>query len=76
MKQYCRYCSHANCVEEDVMWCEITKSTSTKKQACRVNKCKDFEFNPMDVFNLNKIYKPKEKKEKEFIKTKLWEENK
>lgn len=76
MKQYCRYCEHAYCVEEDVMWCEITKSTSSKKQACRENKCKDFEFNPMDVFNLNKIYKPKEKKEKEFIKTKLWEENK
>ena len=61
MKQYCRYCAHACCVEEDVMWCEITKSTSTKKQACRVNKCKDFEFNPIDVFNINKIYKPKER---------------
>ena len=49
MKQYCKYCDHAYCVGEDVIWCEISKSTSTKKQACRVNKCKYFEFNPGEI---------------------------
>ena len=42
-------CEDTECVGEDVMRCEITKSTSTKKQACRVNKCKDFEFNPGEI---------------------------
>ena len=42
-------CEDTECVGEDVMRCEITKSTSTKKQACRVNKCKYFEFNPGEI---------------------------
>lgn len=61
MKQYCRYCSH--CCYGDVVYCDFRKRTMSEESAKRVNQCKDFEFNPIDAFNIDKTYKPREKKE-------------
>ena len=68
MKQYCRYCSHAH--YGDVVYCDVKNDTMSDESAKRVNKCKDFEFNELDVFcpydeNGNScVYKPREKKAK------------
>lgn len=70
MKQYCRYCSH--CVYGDVVYCEVLNDTMSEKKAKSVNKCKHFELNEIDVFNINKTYKPKEHKRKEIEKIKLF----
>ena len=48
MKQYCRYCS--NCCCGDICYCCVKKQTMSDEKAKRVNHCKDFEFNPLDVF--------------------------
>lgn len=55
MKQYCRYCSY--CCYGDVAYCEKQKKTMSDEKAKRVNQCKDFEFNEIDVFNPDKTYK-------------------
>lgn len=65
MKQYCRYCSNAS--YGDVVYCHIKQDTINESTAKRVNKCKHFEFNEMDVFNPEHIYKPQ--KEKQIDKT-------
>lgn len=70
MKQYCRYCSH--CVYGDAVYCEVLNNTMSEKKAKRVNKCKHFELNEIDVFNINKTYKPKQTKKKEAEQTKLF----
>lgn len=70
MKQYCRYCSH--CVYGDVVYCEVLNDTMSEKKAKRVNKCKHFELNEIDVFNINKTYKSKQTKKKEAEQTKLF----
>lgn len=62
MKQYCRYCSHANRIENDMCWCEKYNYTMEKIKASKINKCKDFEFNEIDVFNFEKIYQPRKEK--------------
>ena len=61
MKQYCRYCTH--CCYGDVVFCEINNKTMSEEKAKQTNKCKDFIFNEIDVFNPNKKYKPKEEKQ-------------
>jgi len=46
------------------MYCDKKGRRSTN--SCKVvNNCKDFSFNPLDVFddNLKKTYKPREKRE-------------
>ena len=48
MNQYCRYCNH--CHYGDFCYCDVKKRTMSDKKAQRVNRCKDFEFNPLDVF--------------------------
>lgn len=63
MKQYCRYCSH--CCYGDVAYCEIRKKTMSDNSIKAINKCKDFEFNVIDVLDLDKKYKPREKKKYE-----------
>lgn len=68
MKQYCRYCSH--CTYSDVAYCEVKNKTMSKNTAKSVNHCKDFEFNELDVFDIEKKYKPTE--EKEFKQLKLF----
>lgn len=65
MKQYCRYCSH--CIYGDVAYCEELNKTMSESSAKRVNNCKHFEFNEIDVFNFGHKYKPRKQKEEETI---------
>lgn len=60
MKQYCRYC--ANCHYGDFCYCDILKKLILESKAKAVNKCKYFKFNEIDVFDINKKYKPRTKK--------------
>ena len=71
MKQYCRYC--CNCIDVvdfvDVAYCEKKHKEMSHATAKSVNHCKDFEFNEIDAFNIEKgRYKPREKKSEENIK--------
>ena len=59
MKQYCKYCAHAYQIDIDLCWCEKRNTEMTDKQASRVNTCKNFELNPISVFDLEKTYKPR-----------------
>lgn len=70
MKQYCRYCSHAfdyNGEGTDFL-CEANAECGDNgcghfynaSKAKRPNKCKHFELNEMDIFNLDRLYKPRE----------------
>ena len=60
MIQYCRYCSHMVC--GDANYCSIKKQFYSDKQICNANKCKQFDFNPIDALGINKNeYKPREK---------------
>lgn len=66
MTQYCRYCS--NCHYGDVVYCDIKNKTMSIEKAKRVNHCKDFDFNELDVFydgDMDKVYKPRKPKKKE-----------
>ncbi|MCI9092632.1 MAG: hypothetical protein HFF36_02440 [Coprobacillus sp.] len=61
MKQYCRYCSNCSiCV--DCVCCDVKDKYMNYEQAKRVNKCKHFEFNPIDVFDSDRTYKPRKKR--------------
>lgn len=64
MKQYCRYCINCVLVDDNVCYCECLKATFNGAKARNLNKCKNFHFNPFDVFNLEKQYKPRVKKQK------------
>lgn len=67
MKQYCRYCAEAVLTEnEDIIYCEVRKVTKHKSSCIRINKCKDFAFNEIDVFgcDIDKIYKPRQPRKK------------
>ena len=57
MKQYCRYC--VNCIYGDVVWCDELNKTMSESKAKAVNNCKHFVFNEIDVFDLDKKYKPR-----------------
>lgn len=59
MTQYCRYCNHM--ASGDGNYCEVKNRTFTDKQICRTNKCKHFEFNPIDVLTYE-TYKPRKPK--------------
>ena len=61
MKQYCRYCSH--CSYGDVVYCEKLKITMSEEKAKRINRCKDFEFLEIDVFNPDHTYKERQQEE-------------
>ena len=70
MKQYCRYCAY--CVGEtdfvNVSWCDLKQKEMSSNSAKTENHCKDFEFNPIDAFNLEGRYKPQEKRRDNEIK--------
>ncbi len=70
MKQYCRYC--ANCTFGDCIYCNELNKCLTEEQAKRTNKCKSFEFNEIDVFDMNKKYDPIKKKSKNINQEKLF----
>lgn len=62
MTQYCRYCSE--CIAQDDDWgvCQAKNFQTVKKTSRRKN-CVGYSFNEIDAFDLNRKYKPKEKKE-------------
>lgn len=60
MKQYCRYCANCVQVDDDICHCEHSTATFEGAKARRVNKCKNFVFNPIDVFDLERKYQPRE----------------
>ena len=52
MNQYCRYCAYAldyNGKKTEFL-CEIKDQFFKADKAKRLNKCKDFDFNPSDIF--------------------------
>ena len=51
--------NHGGCV-----WCEIKQKTLTDAQIKHSNKCRDFEFCSMDVYDENRTYQPRQKKQK------------
>ena len=54
MTQYCRYCSLASLQDDDLIYCEARKEIRDKKKIVSPNRCKQFEFNPVDVLNEEK----------------------
>ena len=64
MTQYCRYCSLAVLNDDDLIYCEAKDEMRERKQIRNPNKCKHFEFNPVDVLDENKKYRPREPKKK------------
>ena len=64
MKQYCRYC--ANMVCGDANYCTEKQQTYSDKQIKQLNKCKYFNFNPIDALYENvRGYNPQVAKVKE-----------
>lgn len=66
MNQYCRYCARAALADEDCFYCDVDHQIYDENKAKRVNKCKDFEFNPNDIFRCDEYgnfaqYKPRAK---------------
>lgn len=61
---YCRYCSLAVLNDDDLIYCEAKDEMREGKQIRNPNKCKHFEFNPVDVLDENKKYRPREQKKK------------
>jgi len=59
VKQYCRYCANAVLIDEDIAYCEVKQHQRPKQLCVTPNKCKDFGFNEMDVFDIEKTYKPR-----------------
>ena len=49
--QYCRYCNNMIC--GDANWCSIKKKTFSDEKIKSPNKCKDFNFNPIDALSEN-----------------------
>jgi len=62
--QYCRYCSLAVLNDDDLIYCEAKDEMREGKQIRNPNKCKHFEFNPVDVLDENKKYRPRKPKKK------------
>ena len=52
MNQYCRYCAYALDYngEETEFLCEIKDEFFPASKAKHINRCKDFDFNPSDIF--------------------------
>ena len=61
MAQYCRYCTYMCC--GDANFCSIRQKTYSDAYIKRPNKCRDFDFNPIDALGENpNEYKPKKPK--------------
>ena len=61
MTQYCRYCCY--CMTANGNWCGAQEKPLTDAQIKHTNKCKDFEFTPMDAWDCEREYKPRPKRE-------------
>lgn len=74
MKQYCRYCT--NFCTGNGNWCEAKHIEPSDVYAKRPNRCKEFDFNEMDAYDIARVYKPRKEKPKEVCMENLclWEE--
>lgn len=63
MKQYCRYCCYL--VVGDANYCSKHEKTMSEQAAKSQNRCGSFAYNPIDAFNLDKEYKPREPKKEQ-----------
>ena len=70
MKQYCRYCN--NCIYGDVVFCDALGETMSESKAKRVNQCKHFVFNEMDLFDCDKKYNPRKSKKSNNLQERLF----
>lgn len=63
MKQYCRYCQHMCC--GDANYCSVKNKVLSDNTIRSLNRCKHFDFNPIDAMScdVDKQYKPKNKTE-------------
>lgn len=61
MTQYCRYCNACHVANGN--WCEIKQKELSDAYIKHSNKCKYFEFCEMDVYDENRTYKPRKKKQ-------------
>lgn len=59
MKQYCKYCSNAHPYGDSHCWCDVKNKMISEASASKVNNCKSFDFNEMNVFDIGQIYKPR-----------------
>lgn len=62
MNQYCRYCSNAYLQDDDLIWCEPKDEIRSGREITRINKCPHFDFNPIDVLDQERVYRPREKR--------------
>lgn len=61
MRQYCRYCNNMCC--GDANYCTVKQRCYSDKALRQPNRCKDFEFNPVDAMGLNpRGYNPRRPK--------------
>lgn len=62
MTQYCRYCTYMCC--GDANYCSVRQKTYSDAHIKRPNKCRDFEFNPIDAIRMNRYgYRPRKPKQ-------------
>ena len=58
MNQYCRYCSHMYCGNGN--YCEVNECTFSDSVIKHTNKCRCFDFLPIDALRENeKGYRPR-----------------
>lgn len=62
MKQYCRYCSYASLQDDELYYCSKKDKIYLGSTARATNKCQDFSFCPLDLFDPEKEYKPNKNK--------------
>ena len=74
MNQYCRYCAYL-CVG-DCAYCSSHMDTMSDEKAKRMNHCKDFQFNPLDAFDLERTYSPMKARRKMKNQISLFEDSK
>ena len=60
MNKYCRYCAYMCC--GDANYCSKHNECYSDEKIKRVNRCKDFEFNPIDAINPGQKYTPRKSK--------------
>ena len=60
MIQYCKYCNNMVC--GDANYCSLKQETYTDAMISRANKCKYFEFNPIDALT-GKEYTPRKQRD-------------
>ena len=63
MKQYCRYCCHL--VTGNGIWCDEQEREISESAAKSLNNCHSFAYNPMDAFDSDHEYSPREPKMKQ-----------